>query len=99
MTLKITALERFPKTGGALYIFLGWCGPVEHARTRPPARPPRPDPRGGIVYTIGAALFSASRPRLSPTWFGYHEVWHALGVTAGALMFAANLSLVSSAGA
>ena len=52
----------------------------------------------GVLYTVGAALFAARRPRLSPRWFGYHEVWHTLGVAAGALLFALNLGLVRTAG-
>ena len=42
-------------------------------------------------------MFAAQKPKLSPTWFGYHEVWHALGVTAGVLLFVMNLGLISAA--
>ncbi|HEX2577523.1 MAG TPA: hemolysin III family protein, partial [Aquihabitans sp.] len=49
---------------------------------------------GGLLYTVGAILFALHRPRLSPRWFGYHEVWHTLGVAAGGLLYAANLGLV-----
>jgi hypothetical protein len=33
---------------------------------------------------------------LHPGWFGYHEFWHGIGVVAGALIFAVNLSLIAS---
>ena len=49
---------------------------------------------GGVLYTVGAILFAMGKPTLSPRWFGYHEVWHTLGVAAGAVLFAANLGLV-----
>ena len=97
IALKCIALERFPRLGGGLYIALGWAGVVAA-----PALLHRPLIAlllglGGIVYTVGAALFASGRPRLNPRWFGYHEVWHTFVVAAGALMFAGNFMLVSSA--
>lgn len=94
VTLKLVALERFSKLGGALYIGLGWAGLMAF-----PALTRRPVALalfaiGGILYTVGAILFALHRPRLSPRWFGYHEVWHTFGVAAGGLLFAANLGLV-----
>ncbi|MCU1356881.1 MAG: hemolysin family protein [Acidimicrobiales bacterium] len=94
VVLKVVALDRFPRLGGALYIVLGWVGVVIF-----PALWHRPETllliaAGGILYTIGAICFSMSRPRLSPRWFGYHEVWHSFGIVAGVLLFAANLGLV-----
>ncbi|MBA2608724.1 MAG: hypothetical protein H0U92_07290 [Actinobacteria bacterium] len=49
----------------------------------------------GALYTVGAILFGRSRPRLHVGWFGYHEFWHAMGVTAGALLFVVNFSLIA----
>jgi hemolysin III len=97
VVLKCLALERFPRLGGGLYIALGWAGVVAA-----PALLHRPLIAlllglGGIVYTVGAALFAMGRPRLNPRWFGYHEVWHIFVVAAGALMFAGNFMLVSGA--
>lgn len=37
---------------------------------------------GGVLYTIGAVLFTCRWPRLRPAVFGYHEVWHAFTVLA-----------------
>ena len=92
--LKVLAIDRFPRLGGAMYIVLGWAGIVIF-----PALWHRPAALlliagGGLLYTGGAVLFALNRPRLSPRWFGYHEVWHSFGVAAGALLFAANLGLV-----
>jgi len=97
VALKCLALERFPRLGGGLYIALGWAGLVAA-----PALWHRPLVGllfllGGILYTVGAALFASGRPRLNPRWFGYHEAWHTFVVAAGALMFVGNFILVRSA--
>ncbi len=94
ITLKVVALERFRKLGAALYIVLGWAGLMAF-----PVLWQRPGTLvlfavGGLLYTVGAVLFAMNKPRLSPRWFGYHEVWHAFGVAAGGLLFVANLGLV-----
>ena len=83
-----------PKLGGAMYIVVGWAGIVIL-----PAMWHRPGTLalvavGGVLYTLGAILFALHRPVLSERWFGYHEVWHAFGVAAGAVLFVANLGLV-----
>ncbi|QXC63062.1 hemolysin III family protein [Aquihabitans sp. G128] len=94
IVFKIIALERFRKVGASLYIILGWAGLMAF-----PFLARRPATlvlfaTGGLLYTVGAIFFALQRPRLSPRWFGYHEVWHAFGVAAGGLLFAANLGLV-----
>ena len=81
----------------ALYIILGWAGAVTvPALSHHPIRVVLLV-AAGLLYTIGAVLFGRRRPTLSPTWFGYHEFWHGMGVAAGALLFALNLSLIASA--
>lgn len=94
VTLKLVAFDRFKKSGGALYIVLGWAGllALPALLTRPAALVLMVV--AGLLYTAGAALFAARRPRLSPRWFGYHEVWHAMGVTAGVLLFVMNLGII-----
>jgi hemolysin III len=42
---------------------------------------------GGVAYTAGAVAFYFRRPDPWPTVFGYHEVWHACTVVAGAAHF------------
>lgn len=44
---------------------------------------------GGVLYTVGAVVYATERPRLSVTWFGYHELFHAFTVLAFASHFAA----------
>ena len=37
---------------------------------------------GGAFYTAGALVYGLRRPDPSPTWFGFHEIFHALTVLA-----------------
>jgi hemolysin III len=37
---------------------------------------------GGAFYSLGAAAYGTRRPRLSPTVFGYHEVFHLCTIIA-----------------
>ncbi len=39
---------------------------------------------GGILYTLGALVYATKRPDPSPTWFGFHEIFHSLTVLAWA---------------
>ena len=31
---------------------------------------------GGICYTLGAVVYARKHPNPSPTWFGFHEIFH-----------------------
>jgi hemolysin III len=42
----------------------------------------------GSLYIVGAHWFSKTRPRLRPSVFSYHEVWHVFTVAAIAAHFA-----------
>lgn len=44
---------------------------------------------GGVLYTLGAVVYALKWPKLSPTWFGYHELFHAFTVLAFAAHFTA----------
>lgn len=37
---------------------------------------------GGVFYTLGGLVYAAKRPNPSPTWFGFHEVFHTFTVLA-----------------
>lgn len=37
---------------------------------------------GGLLYSVGAVAYGTKRPRLSPRWFGFHEVFHACTILA-----------------
>lgn len=42
---------------------------------------------GGLLYTVGAIILATRRPDPAPLVFGYHEVWHAMGVAAAAIHY------------
>ena len=44
---------------------------------------------GGILYSVGAAIYATKRPDPFPAVFGYHEIFHALIVVAVGLQYAA----------
>ena len=46
---------------------------------------------GGLLYTVGGVVYGLRRPNPFPSWFGFHEVFHALTVVA----FAAHYTGVS----
>ena len=49
---------------------------------------------GGVLYSIGALVYGTKRPDISPRWFGFHEVFHALTILAFTAHFvAASLAL------
>jgi hemolysin III len=43
---------------------------------------------GGLLYAVGAVVYASGRPNPWPKVFGYHEVFHALVITAAALHYA-----------
>ncbi|WP_392544585.1 hemolysin III family protein [Oryzobacter telluris] len=52
---------------------------------------------GGVLYSLGALVYGIKRPNLSPRWFGFHEVFHALTILAFAAHFvAASLALTGT---
>jgi hemolysin III len=43
---------------------------------------------GGVIYSLGAAVYALRRPDPFPTVFGYHELFHALVILAAGCHFA-----------
>ena len=94
--LTVARLDRLHRAGLVLYLALGWL-PIVAANQLV---------RGltfgelalllggGVMYTAGAAMLAAKRPRLQPDTFGYHEFWHAMVVGGGACHYALILLLV-----
>jgi hemolysin III len=37
---------------------------------------------GGLLYSLGAVVYAIKRPNPSPTWFGFHELFHAFTIAA-----------------
>ena len=52
---------------------------------------------GGLVYSLGALVYSLRWPDPMPAVFGFHEVFHALVVVAGLVFYAAVLVVVIKA--
>ena len=44
---------------------------------------------GGVVYSVGARVYSTRRPDPLPAVFGFHEVFHALVIGAGLIFYTA----------
>jgi hemolysin III len=43
---------------------------------------------GGLLYVVGAVIYTSGRPNPLPQVFGYHEIFHALVIAAAALHYA-----------
>jgi hemolysin III len=55
---------------------------------------------GGALYSLGALVYGTKRPDISPRWFGFHELFHALTILAFTAHFvAASLALTGPAAA
>lgn len=50
---------------------------------------------GGIIYTVGAVIFVAQRPRLWPGTFSSHELWHLFVLAGSACHFVVMLRFVA----
>jgi hemolysin III len=84
------------RIGVAMYVVTGWAGLILVPGLWSHGAPAVSLVLcGGVVYTLGAALFSRQWPRLRPQTFSYHEVWHVLTVIAAGAHFAAVWTLVS----
>lgn len=44
---------------------------------------------GGVLYTVGAAIYATKWPQISHTWFGFHEMFHSFTIAAFLSHFAA----------
>jgi hemolysin III len=49
---------------------------------------------GGFCYTAGGVVYGLKRPNPSPSWFGFHEIFHALTVVGFACQYVAASLLV-----
>ena len=37
---------------------------------------------GGVLYSVGAAIYALKWPEISPKWFGFHELFHSFTILA-----------------
>ncbi|MEU5878379.1 hemolysin III family protein [Spirillospora sp. NPDC047279] len=49
---------------------------------------------GGVAYSVGGVVYGTRRPDPSPSWFGYHEVFHACTLAAYVMQYVAVSLLV-----
>lgn len=82
-----------------LYLLLGWLcvvvmGPLTHAL---PPSAIRWLVLGGLIYTVGAAVFASKRPRLWPGVFSSHELWHVFVLAGSACHFVMMVRFVAPA--
>lgn len=99
VTIKLIRIDGFRILGSALYIILGWTMVI--------AAPELVRGLsmlqlilifvGGLLYTGGAIILATHKPNPRPATFGYHEIWHAMVVAAGACQYAAILMVVRAA--
>jgi hemolysin III len=99
IVLKFLRIDGLHVVGGALYIVLGWLAVAAF-----PAMVRGLHPvalafivAGGLLYTSGAIVLARHRPDPNPRVFGYHEVWHAFTIAAGACHYVAMLLIVAMA--
>ncbi len=51
---------------------------------------------GGVVYSLGARVYSTRRPDPTPAVFGFHEVFHALVIAAGLIFYVAIARVIAA---
>lgn len=90
VVMKQFAFQRLAFLEYALYPLLGWiiviAAPVLIDRLTTPELVLLC--AGGLLYTAGIPVLVRERPNPWPRTFGYHEIWHAFTVCAGACHFA-----------
>jgi hemolysin III len=77
--------------GVTLYVALGWTALIATAEIVNvfTAMPIAMVIFGGLLYTLGGAIYAARRPDPWPRVFGYHEVFHTLVIAGSAVHFTA----------
>jgi hemolysin III len=96
IALKLVKIDGFSRTGGTLYIALGWIGiaALPQVLSKSDALPLVLTVAGGVIYTVGAVVLLRRRPDPNPLVFGYHEIWHALVVAASTCHYVAITALL-----
>ena len=91
IVIKLTAFDRLPRLGYAMYPILGWAAVIAMPVmvTHLTAAQLALVIAGGLMYTLGLPVLITKRPNPWPARFGYHEVWHAFTIVAGVCHFAA----------
>ena len=96
IAIKLLSMERLRVLGGAMYIVLGWLVIIAMPQLVHGMSPAGVALlfAGGVLYTLGAVVLWRRWPDPNPRWFGYHEVWHTMVVTATLCHYAAIMLLL-----
>ena len=96
IAIKLLSMERLRVLGGAMYIVLGWLVIIAMPQLVHGMSPAGVALlfAGGALYTLGAVVLWRRWPDPNPRWFGYHEVWHTMVVTATLCHYAAIMLLL-----
>lgn len=73
--------------GVTSYVAVGWTAIVAVPALQLGRGPMALLAISGVLYTVGAVCFATGRPRLAPSVFGHHEVFHAMVVAGTALIY------------
>ena len=94
--ITVLRLDRWHGVGFVMYLVLGWLAAIATPQLLRSLSGVELALliAGGLLYTIGAVVIARNRPDPRPAVFGYHEVWHAFVVGAGACHFTLVLLLV-----
>ncbi len=88
--LKLLWVRAPKQLSAAIGIVLGWVGIVAFGQL---LKLPLPGllllVLGGLLYSVGAVIYARKRPDPIPSFFGYHELFHALTVAAAACHYVA----------
>ena len=91
IVLKVAWVDAPKWLAAAIALALGWVGVValpelwDHAGSHGVVLLAA----GGLLYTIGAVVYTSRRPDPVPHVFGYHELFHALVIAAAACQYTA----------
>ena len=90
IVLKFIRIDGLHVPTGALYITLGWMAIIVLPQIFRGLSGPEITLLlfGGLLYTAGAVVLARHWPDPRPSVFGYHEIWHSMGVAAGACHYA-----------
>ncbi len=50
---------------------------------------------GGVLYSVGGVVYALKRPNPHPSWFGFHEVFHAFTIAAYLVQYLAVARVVA----
>jgi hemolysin III len=91
IAIKLAWIDGPKWLSAAIGIALGWAGIVALPQLWEHAGPEGVGLllAGGILYTLGAIVYAASRPNPMPAVFGYHELFHVLVIAAAACQYTA----------